>query len=187
LHTDQDLAYPQACSRPTALAQTVDPADHDIGSQSAIVVTEGRDGAIRGHQQWQDIESLGALVANQPGPFSCDVLDLGVNFWTLPSSTIDGDGVFSIRHGLVAEKAWMRSGCNYSASRVFDMHESIPFDAERPYYRPLQSLPGHRLDRISPDMINRHCNLPIRTDRSPRLRGVKAERQLQFSTPGRLR
>src|SRR5450631_78651 len=159
LHPDEHLAYPQACSRPVALAQTLDPAYHDIGSQSAIVVTEGRDGTVRGHQQRQDIEALGALVTNQPGTFSCDVLDFGINFGTLPGSTVHGDGALCIRSPLHTEKTWMRAGRNHSAAYVLDMHEPISFDAERSDHCPLHFLSGHRLDRISPDVRNRHCNL----------------------------
>jgi hypothetical protein len=53
----------------------------------------------------------------------------------------------------------MRSGRDHSAACVFDMHKPIAFDAERAYHCPPQFLPGHRLDRISPDVFDRHCDL----------------------------
>jgi hypothetical protein len=131
LDADEYLAYSQTRARPTALGQTVDPADNDIGSQPAIVVTEGRDRAIRSHQQRQDVEAFRTLVANQPGALSSDVLDLGVNLRTLPGATVHSDGAFGIRHRFVAEKARMRAGRDHSAARVLDMYKAIPGDAER--------------------------------------------------------
>jgi pyruvate ferredoxin oxidoreductase alpha subunit len=45
---------------------------------------------------------------------------------------------------------------------VLDMHDPVAFDTERSHVHPLQLLPGHRLDRISPDLRDLHRHLQSR-------------------------
>lgn len=45
---------------------------------------------------------------------------------------------------------------------VLDMNDPVPFNSERPHTHPFQPLPGHRFDRISPDIRDLHRCLILR-------------------------
>jgi hypothetical protein len=62
----------------------------------------------------------------------------------------------------MAQKARMRTGGDYPAFGVLDMHDPITFDTERPDACPFQFLSSHRLDRISPDFRDLHRHLSFR-------------------------
>ena len=107
LDTDEPLAYAQAGARPLALGQPVDAADHDVGPQAAMVVTEGGDGAVGRHQERQHVEALNAIVAHQPRARPGNVHDLGGDLRAVPRSTVDQRFAIQAQRTLMTQETRM--------------------------------------------------------------------------------
>jgi hypothetical protein len=75
--------------RPLSLGQSIHSTDDDVGPQSTTVVTEGGDGPIRRHEQWQHIESLDEVESHEPGAGTDDLDDLGRHDWTVPRLSVN--------------------------------------------------------------------------------------------------
>jgi hypothetical protein len=60
----------------------------------------------------------------------------------------------------MAKETRMRPRGDYTSICAFDVHDSVAFDAHLSHADTLQLLPGHRLDWVSPDLVNPHSYLP---------------------------
>src|SRR5215469_7676713 len=124
-----------------------------------MVVTEGGDGAVGGHQQRQHIEALDAVVAHQLRARSANINHLGGDFRALPGSAVHQWFAVRTKRPLMAQEPRMGAGGDHPTVSVFDVDDAVSFDAKRPEAYSLQLLTGHGLDRISPDLRDLHCHL----------------------------
>ncbi len=65
LDADDRFADVETTALPLALLERRDPADHDVGTQTAPIVAERGDGAVGRHQQRKDVEALAAVEPYQ--------------------------------------------------------------------------------------------------------------------------
>src|SRR4030095_4024234 len=149
----------QAGAWPLALGQPVDAADHDVRPQATMVVTEGSDGAVGGHQQRQHVEALNAVVAHQLGARPDNVDNLGSDLRTVPRPVVDKRLTIPAQCTLMTQETRMRARGDHLAPGVLDVYDPVAFDAERPEVHPVQLLTGPRLDRVSPDFRDLHRHL----------------------------
>ena len=76
-------------SLPLPLPQPGDAADHEIGTQAAPVVAEGRDGAIRGHEQGKDVEAHVAVAADEVRSVATGVQHVACDIRRRPRPAVD--------------------------------------------------------------------------------------------------
>src|SRR5215469_6416591 len=124
-----------------------------------MVVTEGGDGAVGGHQQRQHVEALNAVVAHQLRARSANINHLGGDFRALPESTVYQRFAIRTKHPLMAQEPRMGAGGDHPPVSVLDVDDAVSFDAKRPEAYSLQLLTGHGFDRISPNLRDLHCRL----------------------------
>src|SRR6266481_4317 len=161
LHPDERVADAQAGARPLALAQAFDASHHDIGPQAAAVVAEGGDGAVRRDQEREHIEALGAVEAHEARAGAADLRDVPGHFRALPGTAVYERLAVRPERALVSEEARMGARGDHLPVRVLDVNHAIAFEPERPDARALEFLAGHGLDRIPPDLGDRHHGLAL--------------------------
>ena len=109
LNADPHSTNVQAPTRPLALGHSRHTADDDIRPQPTQVVAEGCDGAIGGHQQRQDVETLGSLITNELRSRTGNRCGLGGGFRAVPWQTIDERIAKWTQGTFVAQESWMRA------------------------------------------------------------------------------
>src|SRR5258708_21009657 len=89
---DDDTSDAQTAAFPPALGRTRDTADQEVGPQAAAVMTERRDGPVRGHQEREDVEPFVTGPANQTRSGAGRLLDVPAHAWGGPWPTVHQRG-----------------------------------------------------------------------------------------------
>ena len=74
-----------------------------------MVVAEGGNGAVRGDQEWQHVETLHAVIAHQPCARPTNLHHLGGDFQTVPGLAIDQRFAIRPQRTLQTEETGMRA------------------------------------------------------------------------------
>ena len=72
-----------------------------------MVVTEGGNGAVRGHQQRQHVEALNTVVAHQLGSRPDNVCNLGGDLRTVPRPAVYKGLAIKAQHALMTQETRM--------------------------------------------------------------------------------
>jgi hypothetical protein len=91
--------------RPVALAQSLDAAHEDVGTQAPDVTAEGGNGAVGSDQQGEDVEAIEAVPRFEPRVGARGRLHERQRLGAVPAMTVDAGTAFRVECPSQSEQA----------------------------------------------------------------------------------
>jgi hypothetical protein len=138
---DDGAADVELGTRPLALAQSLDAADEDVGTQTVDVMAEGGNGAVGGDEQRQDVEAVEAGPRLEPRVRTCCAPHERQRVGAVPGMAVDAGVAVRIERAPQSEEAVLAPRCAHAFGAPH-AHDAIAGDAVGSNHRRRERFSG---------------------------------------------